>query len=629
MLGKFRKKNESSRDTQVPALTPMHPVALTGADLLNTPTRQALISKIKRLVSATDPVWNRHYLFAIQQFAELAQNLPASEIHHHSEQGGLIDHTLEALHAGVRISQGYILPPNAEPENIGPGADRWRFGAFIAILAHDLGKIVTDLEVVYRAPNSTFQQWFPWYGNLPAGVEYQFRFRKKIENSRLAKTLHEKSGMSLLPRLLTQEATKWIFSDMELVSQLFSTVSHSTFGGHVIAEIVRAADGASVSKNLGANTGKKAEHSSAVPLHEKLIVSLRKLVADGDLIRNRPGAALWVTEDYTWVVSKATIEAVRAQLLNEGHSGIPKSVVTIFGILKDHECIVTTPEGDSVWFAEIDDHSKNWRQKLTFLCFKNEIIWPTSQPDLFDGSVTPIDRNGNPLGMEESRAEEAEAPEKSEVRSIDSPSSSPSAKKPASDTDTDPEKSSGPKESRADTASSAKKEAAASKPSTKKNNEQGPSGSKDGLTSKDAASKWKTRRQIQEEVLRQNDFISWMLRGIATKRIRVNEPKAPIHVLENHIALVTPVIFNDFLDKNRLKKQIYQRRAGDKRVFTLLQKEIEALDIHQRGTNGKNIVSVSVEGARSRSELRVYLLNRDCFPSLNNFNANPAIKIHL
>ncbi|MFP3441969.1 hypothetical protein R0K18_29975, partial [Pantoea sp. SIMBA_133] len=88
------------------------------------------------------------------------------------------------------------------------------------------------------APNSTFQQWFPWYGNLPAGVEYQYRFRKKIENTRLAKTLHEKSGMSLLPRLLTPEATKWLFSDMELVSQLFSTVSHSTFGGHVIAEIV-------------------------------------------------------------------------------------------------------------------------------------------------------------------------------------------------------------------------------------------------------------------------------------------------------------------------------------------------------------------------------------------------------
>jgi integrating conjugative element relaxase (TIGR03760 family) len=605
----------------------MHPVALSGADLLNTPARQSLISKIKRLVSATDVVWNRHYLYAIQQFAELAQNLPASEIHHHSEQGGLIDHTLEALHAGVRISHGYILPPNAEPENIGPGADRWRFGAFIAILAHDLGKIVTDLEVVYRAPNSTFQQWFPWYGNLPAGVEYQYRFRKKIENSRLAKTLHEKSGMSLLPRLLTPEATKWLFSDMELVSQLFSTVSHSTFGGHVIAEIVRTADGASVSKNLGASTGKKADHSSAVPLHEKLVVSLRKLVADGDLIRNKPGAALWVTEECTWVVSKATIEAVRAQLLNEGHSGIPKSVVTIFGILKDHECIVATPEGDSVWYAEIDDPAKNWRQKLTFLRFKNEVIWPTSQPDLFDGTVTPIDRNGKTLAEGQPRVSEAGESKVAAEGNLESP---PSLTCPESGTA--PIKS--PKISKPDSSREGQRTQSPKEtlnPISKRTttSEDGNAPAEGGLTSRDAADKWKTRRQIQEEVLRQNDFISWLLRGIATKRIRVNEPKAPVHVLENHVALVTPAIFNDFLDKNRLKKQIYERRAGDKRVFTLLQKEIEALDIHQRGMNGKNIVSVSVEGIRSKSELRVYLLNRDCFPSLHNFNANPAIKIHL
>ena len=108
MISRFLKKKEPTRDTGVPTLRPLHPVALSGADLLNTPSRQSLISKIKRLVSATDVVWNRHYLYAIQQFAELAQNLPASEIHHHSEQGGLIDHTLEALHAGVRISHGYI-----------------------------------------------------------------------------------------------------------------------------------------------------------------------------------------------------------------------------------------------------------------------------------------------------------------------------------------------------------------------------------------------------------------------------------------------------------------------------------------------------------------------------------------
>lgn len=144
----MRKELTSSPEPK----TPEYAVALSGKDLLKQPKRTELISRVKRLFSVTEQVWNKHYLYAIEQFAELVQEVPASEIHHHSESGGLIDHTLEALYAGVRISQGYILPPNAEPESIAESADRWRFAAMIAILSHDLGKIVTDIEVVYRLP---------------------------------------------------------------------------------------------------------------------------------------------------------------------------------------------------------------------------------------------------------------------------------------------------------------------------------------------------------------------------------------------------------------------------------------------------------------------------------------------
>ena len=120
-------------------------VAKIGDELLDVEHRIAHIKKIKRLFSVTEEVWNEHYLFAINEFAEIVQEVPASEIHHHSNVGGLIDHTLETLHAGIRISHGYVLPPNTEPEDIAVSADRWRFAAFIAILAHDIGKIITDI----------------------------------------------------------------------------------------------------------------------------------------------------------------------------------------------------------------------------------------------------------------------------------------------------------------------------------------------------------------------------------------------------------------------------------------------------------------------------------------------------
>ena len=78
--------------------------------LLSKDTRRAEIFKVKRLLSVTDRVWEEHYLFAITRFAELVQALPASEVHHHSYNGGLLDHTLEALHLGIKATQGFVLP---------------------------------------------------------------------------------------------------------------------------------------------------------------------------------------------------------------------------------------------------------------------------------------------------------------------------------------------------------------------------------------------------------------------------------------------------------------------------------------------------------------------------------------
>lgn len=627
-------------------------VSKTGRDLLSSPERATMVRKIKRLFSITEDVWCNHYLYAIEQFAELVQEVPASEIHHHSNAGGLIDHTLEALHAGVRIAQGYVLPPNSEPEHIASSSDRWRFGAFVAILAHDIGKVVTDIEIVYRERGGEFQHWHPWYEKIPPGAEYSYRYKKRAGNSKIAKSLHEKAAMSLLPRLLTKKAAQWIFEDTELLAQLFSTVTHATFGGQAIAEIVRTADSASVAKNLGAETGVRTDHSSSIPLHEKLIVSLRKLINDGDLKRNKPGAAIWVTETDTWVVSKATMEAVRVQLVNEGHKGIPKNIVRLFEVLREHELLIPNIEGESVWTAEINDFAKNWQQKLTFLRFKNEIIWPTSNPDTFDGDVTPLNKQGQVIeeSITDGQIDDKNIEQTGTVATSDNVLTTTidkiSSQKKSNNINAKPvQRSFDSFDKILPAAPTIKNNTGKNKQVSDQTNKQSQQGKelldapsepnknvsdqKDGLSSIAAKDLWKHSRKVQEELLLQNDFIAWLLKGIARRHIRVNEAKAPVHILDSHIALVTPIIFNLYLDKNSLKKRLYEKRAGSKKVYTLLQKEIEALDIHQRGSNGQNIVRMSVDGQRSQSELRVYLLNRDCFPSLTNFSPNKVMTIHL
>jgi len=642
-----RKKGTNQGITDVPTTT--HKQSKSGTELLSTPKRSELVRKIKRLYGVTNETWVNHYLYAIEQFAEIIQEVPASQNHHHSNSGGLIDHTLEVLFAGTRIALGHILPPNCAPEEISGSSDRWRFGVLIAILAHDIGKVLTDMDIVYRVKGEPFKPWHPWYGNIPLNAEYVYRYKDKTGIPR-TKTLHEQAAMSMVPKLMKVDAAEWLFQDTELLCQLFSTITHSTFGGGAILDIVRAADKASVSTNLGAYTGVHTEHSSAVPLHEKVIVSLRNLISDGELKKNKPGAAIWVTETETWVVSKTTIEAVRLQLTNEGHKGIPKNVVRIFQILEEHDMIIAHPEGESVWKCNIEYYPTNWKQSLTFLRFKNETLWTTSAPVSFDGKITPVDKKGNPIG-EGVVIEDTAPTTKPEPANVNSENSSELSKKINNDTPPISAYENVPSASYEDTPiegqftqhhafedhphSPTKPEKRSSTPSkieTKKppKSPTKTEGSETQIVSSAQARKlWTGSRKAREEELIKNHFIGWLIKSIEKRRLRVNEAKAPVHILEHHVALVTPTIFIQYFKVNQIKKLSYEKRAGDKKIFTLLQKELETLDIHQRSMEGQNMAKLIVEGPRKATEMTVYLLDRKCFPSLSNFSANKALKIKM
>lgn len=619
MLKKIFKKKEEKTISE-PSTQSAYPVALSGSDLISVSHRQAVILKIKRLFSITEDVWNDHYLFAIEEFAEIVQGVPASEFHHHSTEGGLIDHTLEALHAGVRISQGFILPPNAEPEHIAAAADKWRFGAFIAILAHDIGKIITDIEIVHRAPGESFQKWHPWFGNIPVGHEYTYRYKDRVKDSRAGKTLHEKASMSVLPRLLTKEAAEWIFEDIELLSQIFSTVTHSTFGGQSIAEIVRTADSSSVGQNLGADTGVSTSHSNVIPLHEKIIVSLRKLIVDGDLKRNKPGAALWVTEKDTWVVSRPGIEAVQAQLGMEGHKGIPKNPVRIFDTLLEHELLIKNLEGGSVWTAEINDYSREWKQKLTFLRFPNDIIWPTSHPELFDGDVIPVTQSGKRIEEDVSDTDIAvesvqeEQSHKSQIEEIvvKDNSSSTLEVKP----EIRPKKAKF-KSSEPNKVNAGKIEFKNVEP----DKVDGERKSSKSDQSEEESGDWFNSRDVEK-----SDFIAWLRRDIANGKIKTNGKKAPVHFTEDYVVLITPLIFRSYMKSGMsfLKSQEYKEGGNP---IHKLQRELQALQINKKSIKGENIIKVKIDGPREKPEISTYLLDRKSFPTLKHMPVNNVIKV--
>lgn len=614
-------------------------LALEPKDLLSSDQNQKLLRQIKRAFSITEEVWNNHYLYAFNQTAALVQLLPASQIHHHSQRGGLLLHTLEAAHNCVRISQGYVLPPNRPPEEISASTDKWRFGALIATLCHDLGKLVTDIEVVHRPKdNENFERWYPWYGPIPVGHEYTFRYRDKVKNTAASKALHEKASMSLLPNILTKQAVDWLFSDLELISEVFSTISHSTVGGKTIAEIVRKSDQYSVSHSLGAETGKDLDHTSSIPLHEKILTALRSLVNEGILVRNKPGAAVWVTESETWIVSKASMEAVQQQLISEGHKGIPRNPVRLFDILREHELIKPNPQGDSIWYGLVKYEPTSWQQKLTFLRFENHVIWPTSNPEKLRGSVIPVTKEGVEIedslkkipGKDEdgdfnnrvnrSHGEEAT---QDKAKAFEQSSSNVTVVKEVKvlcGLDKNEDSNLIKYESYV---SRKGKHRTKSISNSECDQERGGKLVKPAKKESIARSKASQKKQ---QAIDDNNFFKWLVANVKGRKLKCNEKKAAVHILDRHVAIVTPSIFQKYLNEQTTEGIKYDRLAGEQRMgYTVLQKEIEALDINTKAENGQNIVNVKVAGEKRTARLSVYLLEKVYFPELAHINVNRAI----
>lgn len=98
-------------------------------ELLNTDLRKKYLGLIWQQVSMDRKMFNTLYRKPIENYAEIVQLLPASESHHHSHIGGMLDHGLEVIAFSAKLRQSYVLPPNVAPEEQSKQRDAWTAAA--------------------------------------------------------------------------------------------------------------------------------------------------------------------------------------------------------------------------------------------------------------------------------------------------------------------------------------------------------------------------------------------------------------------------------------------------------------------------------------------------------------------
>ncbi|WP_305845267.1 MobH family relaxase [Photobacterium leiognathi] len=357
-----------------------------------------IISLIYSNLRLTDFHRDMYYTSAIRNYCRLVQALPASEYHHHSYAGGLIEHTLQVAKYAIIYARKFMFSENNKEIELEEQFDVFAYACFTAALMHDAGKIITDFDLVSwdgtLNPNGSRKATVLMPLNMQqadVGIEYMWRYCATRN-----KAAHESAAAALIQPIIPVEGLYWLRTCPSLWQQWFHTISgRHNFGGD-IAEVIKYCDSHSVEVSLQTNNSKAGSGSKNTrhTLAERYVIAIRQLIESSALPLNRPGAAGFVYEDYLYLVSQRSIEAATPLVKNAGGTGIPKNVATIFSLLCDAGIALRHPvTNDVIHTLHIRlNTGDGWDGELTFLKFPIDEIDPNGVLGLVPADLELTDK---------------------------------------------------------------------------------------------------------------------------------------------------------------------------------------------------------------------------------------------
>ncbi|QNR00172.1 relaxase [Pseudomonas oryzihabitans] len=566
-----------------------------GQDLLALPRRQKLIENIWQRTSLSREQFASLYRDPLGRYADLVQQLPASENHHHAYPGGLLDHGLEIVAYALKIRQNYLLPIGAPPESQAAQAEAWSAAVAYGALLHDLGKIAVDIEVVLEDG----KPWHPWHGRIEK--PYRFRYVKGRDYQ-----LHGAASALVYFQVLPPHVLDWLSGYRELWSSLIFVLAGQYQHAGVLGEMIVQADQASVAQELGANP-QRAMEAPKNTIQRQLADGLRTLVIEKFKLNQPEGPSDgWLTQDALWLVSKPASDQLRALMLSQGVEGIPTSNAPFFNLIQDQAIIQVNAQDKAIWKATIDT-GHGWKNTFTLLKVSPALIWPdpTDRPAPFTGIFTleqPEDTEldqQRPAPVSDIATPSFPIPQSvTHVTSSQEVPSSETLPPPAFQTGLDPmdETLALADELFGEAAPSSEIPASLPLPDVTRN------GFTDCLAEHSA-----------EEAISAKDttdlgqaFIAWARQGVLSHTLVINDAKALIHTVDGTAFLVSPGLFKRYA----LEHPHLQREAKTRGIETwqLVQRGFEKLKINRKTPDNLNIWTCEVIGPRKSKLLKGYLL---------------------
>ena len=577
MLSLFQRKRSPAAAASTPASAIDLPKGLarpeSAASLLATPRRQRLLEHIWQRTSLSRRQFFSLYLTPLQRYAELVQQFPASESHHHAYPGGMLDHGLEIVGYALKLRQSYLLPTGATPEEQAAQAEAWTAALAYAALLHDIGKVAVDLHV--ELANGSI--WHPCHG--PLQHPYRFRYRKDREYR-----LHGAATGLLYQRVLDSKILDWISDYPEAWSALLYVLAGQYEHAGILGELVTQADRASVAQALGGDPTR----AMAAPRHalqRQLLEGLRYLLKE-ELKLNQPQASDgWLTQEALWLVSKTVSDKLRAHLLSQGVEGIPASNTAVFNVLQDHGIAQPTADGKAIWKATVAS-SSGWSHSFTFLKLPPAMIWEADErPEAFSGTVLP----------------EAE-----DEAAMESPSAVPAV---LQDDEADAGRATTPAVAAGDGLDDVLSllEIDSEQDEPPEAAEHAPAGDDAVSLSTPDVTTAVSQGHGDTTTPSGEHFMSWLRQSVQRRKLIINDAKALVHTVDDTAYLVSPGVFQRYTQEH--PQVAHLAKQDSQSDWQWIQKRFESLGLHRKRTSGLNIWTCEITGPRRSRRLHGYLLN--------------------
>lgn len=402
VLGRTKRQAAPSLEIDLTRLDVACLPVLHAPVLFELLEQQGRLSAIKRLMGLPDAYWKVLCLPVINAYAERVQLLPASVAHHHPGPGGLLVHTLEVVEFALRRRKSHSLPQGAPIEVVARLEHLYTYGVFLAALLHDVGKPAANFELRLLDPKP--RPWSPLGRPITreGATHYAFTYRKAPY------TLHMHVGPMMYGVLVPDAGRAWLGEERELLEQLAAWLYGDTFNAGVLGEIVHHADRASTAESF--RHGPQARFPSAPepPLAERLLDTLRHLLAEGRFKLNRNGGGGWSTGSELFLVCVPAAQAMIAQLREQGVT-LPDDNQRIFDALQEARFVVPTPEETAIWRVRVT--GEGYRHTFTMLRFPLSRLFPLGDyPEPFEGRLEPVGKDEGTVRRREPEPTEVNDP---------------------------------------------------------------------------------------------------------------------------------------------------------------------------------------------------------------------------